>query len=412
MQRPITLPLTVLSALCVLLAAGCVRYRTQVARVEFSAAALPTSPSGPLAFEDAVRLLVARNPELKATRAAVAAVNTQPGPQPLVASGQVMDGRLGETMLRTDVLALFGLGPRRAEIALARALRDERIRRHHERARELVADLAEAYAVEQVLRDLPAPEVAIDIASFEKAGLASRSVLAAAQSVAAESAAEAEVTAARLTDTRREVARLIGASPQAHVVPHGTDAGWPTVAEADRTRLVMARGDLQRLLATWRVADKNYRFQIARQYPNLMLGLGGNVNLSIPMQLIQLELPLDAPAKARAAEHGRRVAFHELEAGILGALHDAESARLEIRAADARLRAATERRKASLALFAARRAQLETDPAALENVVLVAGRVVDAARQHREAAVAAARARVRAARAAGWPTPATLGGGA
>lgn len=405
-------PIVFLSACCVLLAAGCARYRTQVVRVEASAAALPTTPSGPLAFEDAVRLLVARNPELKATRAAVAAVNTRPGPKPLVGSTQVMDGTLTETMLRTDVLSLLGMGPRRAETALARAVRDERIRRHHERSRDLVADLAEAYAIELALRELPVPEASIDVSAFEEAGLASASILAAARSVASEGAAESEVIAARLADARREVAHLVGAAPQTDLRPIGVDAAWPQVAEAERARLVLARGDLQRLLAAWHVADKQYRFQIARQYPNLILGLGGNVDMNTPMQLIQLELPLDAPAAARAAEQGRRVAFHELEAGILNAVHAAASARLDVRAAEARLRAAEARRSAARELLVARKAHLETDPVALENVILVAGRLVDAARQHREAAVAAARARIRAARAAGWPSPTDVGGGA
>ena len=54
-------------------------------------------------------------------------------------------------------------------------------------------------------------------------------------------------------------------------------------------------------------------------------------------------------------------------------------------------------------------ALLETNPAALDRVVFVAGRAVDAARQQREAAVQQARARVRAARAAGWPTPELVG---
>ncbi|MDJ0521032.1 MAG: hypothetical protein QNJ90_03045 [Planctomycetota bacterium] len=403
-----------LIALCALLAAGCVGYRTQVVRVESSAAALPTTPSGPLAFEDAVRLLVDRNPQLKATRAAVLAVNTRPGPSPLLGRTRIQDGNMTEATLRTDVLSLFGIGPRATQIALARAVRDERVRRHHERARDLVAELAEAYAIEHVLRGLPAPQAAIDVSAFEQAGLASRSLLAAARSVEAEGNAEAEVIAARLADVRREVAHLVGAAPQTDVRPEGVTDAWPQVAEPERERLVLARGDLQRLLASWRVADRAYRHQVQRQIPNVIFGLGGNVDLGVPLQLIQVELPLDAPEEARAAEHARRVAFHELEAGILDAVHEAASGRFEVQAAEARLRAATERRSAARELLAARKAKLETDPEALESVVLVAGRLVDAARAQREAAVAVARARVHAARAAGWPTPADagMGGGA
>ena len=388
---------------------GCVQYTPRAVTIESSAVSLPEAPSGPLEFDDAVRLLVRRNPDLKATRAAIAAVNTSPGPRPLVAGMEVVDGRAGETRIGTDILSLLGLGPRKHETAMRRAMRDERIRRHHELARDLVADLAEAYAVELALRELPSPKTDLDVSAFEAAGLASESILAAARAVVAEGDAEARVIAALLRDARREVVRLVGAAPGAGVEPIGADASWPVVKEADRNRLVLARGDLQRLLANWMVADKAYRFAVSRQIPNVGLALGGNVTLDVPMQLIRLELPLDAPAEARARDQARTVAFHELEGGVLGALHDAVSARLDLDAAEARRDGAKERRIGANALLSAERALLETDPRALDRVVFVAGRAVDSARQFREAAVRAARARVRAARAAGWPTPEMVG---
>ena len=399
-----------LSALCAAaLLAGCVQHRTQIVSVEASAAAIPEAPTGPLSFEEAVRLLVDRHPGLAATRAAIGAVNLSPGPQPLVGSVQIMDGRAGESILRTDLLSLLGLGPRKAELALARAMRDERIRAHHQRARDLVAELAEVYVVEQVLASLPPPRVELDVDAYETAGLASTSLLAAARSVTAEGRAEEEVIASLLADARREVAHLIGAAPSSAIEPVGVDAAWPGLPEVDRRKLLLARGDLQTLLAAWRTTDARYRYQVERQVPNLVLGLGGNVDLDFPMQLLQVELPLDAPAAALAAEQARRVAFHRLEEGVLDALHAAESASLEWNAAQARLEAAAERRKAAAALLTARQAVLATDSAGLDAVVLVAGRVVDAARQYREAGVAEARARVRAARAAGWPTPEIVG---
>jgi hypothetical protein len=407
---------TCLIALCALAAVSllpaCVRYQPQFASVEASVAGVPATPLGALPFEAAVRLLVARNPDLAATRAAIAAVNVSPGPAPLGGTTQFEDGRMTETILRTDVLSLLGLGPRGARIALARALRDERVRAHHERARALVADLAEAYAIERVLRDLPDPDVDLDldVAAYERAGLAPEAVLAAARSLRAEGGAEARVVASRLQDARRAVARLVGAGPGSSVEPAGVEPGWPAPAEVERNRLLLTRGDLQRLQAAWLVADRRYRYEVARQMPNLVVGLGANVDLEFPMQVVQVELPLDAPAEARAAERARRVAFHELEAGVLDALHDAASARLDLEAAVARREAAVERRAASRHLLRARLAQLETDPEALGDAVLVGGRVVDAARQFREAAVDEARARVRAARASGWPAPDTLGG--
>ena len=409
MFRPLYL-IPLLSVLVLLLGSGCVRYRPQVATVEASAASLPHAPTGPLAFDDAVVLLIKRNPQLKATRSAISAVNLTPGPRPLVGGMEIMDGRAGETMIATDILSLLGLGPRRAEMAMRRSMRDERIQRHHELARDLVAELAEAYAVELALRELPDPRTGLDVSAFEEAGLASDSVLAAARAVVAEGDAEARVIAAQLRDARRRIVELVGAAPGADIEPTGADETWPVVQEADRNRLVLARGDLQRLFANWIVADKAYRFQLKRQMPNLILGAGGNLNTEVPMQMVRVELPLDAPAEAKARDHARTVAFHELEAGVLGALHDAESSKLELEAAAARRDGSRERRIAANALLDAERALLETDPAALDRVVFVAGRAVDSARQHREASIRAARARVLAARAAGWPTPEMIGG--
>lgn len=388
---------------------GCVSYQPKAVSISASAVSLPDAPTGPLAFDDAMGLLVERNPSLKATRAGIAAVNTSPGPRPLLGGMEIMDGRAGETMIATDVLSLLGIGPRKAEIAMRRAMRDERIQRHHELARDLVADLAEAYAVELALRSLPSPRTELQVGAFEQAGLASDSILAAARAVVAEGDAEARVIEALLKDARRRIVQLVGAAPGADIEPIGANATWPAVAEADRDRLVLARGDLQRLLANWVVADKAYRFAIKRQLPNLILGIGGNADLQVPMQLVRLELPLDAPAEARARDQARTVAFYELEAGVLDALHDAEARRLELEAASARRDGARERRMAANALLSAERALLETNPAALDRVVFVAGRAVDAARQQREAVVQQARARVRAARAAGWPTPELVG---
>jgi outer membrane protein TolC len=320
-----------------------------------------------------------------------------------------MDGRVTETMIGTDILSLLGIGPRAAERALARALRSERICAHHERARALVGELAEAFAVERALRGLEPPEAALDIEAFESAGLASKSVLAAARSVRAEGEAERRILDAQWQDARREIARLIAAAPDAALDIAPVGDGWPSLAEPDRQRLVLARGDLQRLLASWRVADRRYRYAVARQYPNLVVGLGTNVDMRTPMQLVRLELPLDAPAEARAASHARDAAFHRLDAGVLGAMHDAESARLGLVESEAMLESSTERQRAARALLRAQGALLETTPTALGAYVLVAGREIDAAHQVREAAVAAARARVRAARAAGWPAPEMLG---
>ncbi len=393
----------------VVLLGGCVQHQPRVVTVEASAAAFPDFPTGPLAFDAALHLLIERNPELRATRARIDAVNVHPGPEALGVSQQVLDGQATELLLRTDILALLGLGPRKAETAWARAVRDERVRQHHQRARELVADLAVAFAVEDALGALAAPKLDLDVAAFERAGLASNSVISAAKAVLAEADAERRVTTARRADARREIARLIGADPRAKVEPTGPRTYRSEIDAPDRRQLVLTRGDLQALMGAWHTADKRYRFEVARQLPNLVIGLGQNLRLDAPMQLLSVELPLDAPARAKAAACARRVAFHELQAGILNALHEADAALYELEASTARLEAATARARAAEDLLTAEQARLQTSPAALGALVFVAGRRVAASRQVREASVALARAHVNAARAAGWPSPELVG---
>jgi outer membrane protein TolC len=396
---------------CVVLGLGaCVGYRPCPVSVPTTADAIPRLEEGALSFEEAVRLLVARSPELRRLRAEAAAVNLRPGPDPLFLNTQIEDGNVTETMIGTDLLALLGVGPTGARRALARARRSERIFTHHERARALVAQLAEAYAVERALRELPSPEPELDVEAFEAAGLASAASVSAAASARAQAAAEVDVVAASLRDVRREIAQLVAAGPESRIVPVGTVAGWPTVPAPDETALLYTRGDLLRGLAAYAVADHELRLAVARQWPNLGVFLGGNVHLENPMQMVRIALPLEAPAEARAmvmAREAARLRFSEL---VLDALHDAAGARLDLEKAAATYRGAAARRAAAAAVVRAAQARIETSAEdAFPEAVLAASEEVQAAVVMRMAAVSLARARVRAAHASGWPGPTDYG---
>jgi hypothetical protein len=389
--------------------AACVRYRPLHVSAPEAEARHPAVQVDPLPFEDAVRRLVASHPDLAALAAEANAVNRTPGPEPLDLSTELVDGRVGETLVGTDVLSLLGLGPRRAETALARALQSEAWIRHHERARELVGELAEAYAVDRVLRRLAAPAVALDLQPFREAGLASEADVAAAQAARAEADAEGVAIGIALAETRREIAALIGAGPESRIVPAESPETWPAVPPATAKDVVYARGDLQRSLAEFTTADHRFRLAVARQIPGLRIRLGADVDLKEPMQVFEVSLPLGAPAEARAACAAREAARLRYVAAVFAALHEAASARNEWSAAEAALRGATERRRAKSALGKAVATRLQVESAAVTDAVLVASEEVSAARDLRLAAVDVARARVRAARAAGWPSAADPG---
>jgi len=403
--------IVLVAAVCALSPAACVSYRPLAASPQRSFARVPDVPQRPLTFEEAAQLVVLRNPELRAARARIAAVNLNPGPDPLRGSLKVADGDVTETSIGTDILALLGIGPRAAEKALARSIRSERIRAHHERARDLIGELALAYALERALADLRVPSSEFDVEAFTNAGLVSRSAGEAARAALVERDSERRILEAEQRDARRDIARLIGSGPEEEAAIVAAPLDWPTPPATNRQRLLLARGDIQRLYAQYCVADHRFRLAVAEQIPNVGLALGANADLQIPLQVLRVSLPLDAPAEARVSEAARAAAFSDLDAGVLNALHDAASTRLTLDAAEARFDGATARLEATTALLDAETGRLADDPQAFTAAVLVMGAQVQAFRELRRATIGLARARVAAARAAGWPTSAMVAKG-
>lgn len=387
---------------------ACASYQPIRTSVPEADASLPSIPEGPLDFERATRLLVRRHPALRAARAEIRAVNTNSGPRPLVGRVGRVDGDITDLTLETDILSLFGMGLTSAQRATALAQRDERVRRYQELARDLVGELAEAYVVERVLSQIVAPAPELDIEAFRRAGITSEASLTAGEAALAEASAESRVLAAELADARRRIVELTGAAPGEAPEIVTAPAAWPPLPAAQDAALLLSRGDLLSRFAELKTADQRFRQEVVRQYPDLELRLGGNIELDNPLQLLRIRLPLDAGREAKAARHAREAAHERLRAGVLAARHDVASRHLALDGASADVEAARSRRKAATSLFAAERARVETDSTAFTSLVLVVSADVAAARNERRAAVAQARARVRAARAAGWPAPASV----
>lgn len=389
---------------------GCVQYRPLSTSPARQAETLPDAPVGALEFQAAVALLIERHPELVALRIEADAVNADPHPVPLSAETRLGDGDVGNTWLAAEMLSVLGIGPRPAARWWARAVRKERWLRHHERARALVGELAEAFAVHAALDAIPATTEAPDVAPFDEAGLLSDAVRTASDAVRREVQAEsAQWTLAR-ERARLRIAALTGARAEATPVPVARDASWPAIAEPNARELMLARGDLLRLWGAFAVADRRFRLAVAKQMPDVVLRLGGNVDLETPLQILTLRLPLEAPREASAAACERHAAAARVRAGVHAALEEAALTKSDHAAALARLDAARAQQDAARALVTAERARLDTDPNALPAWVRATQRRVQALRALREAVQAEARARVNAARAAGWPAPQRLGG--
>lgn len=384
---------------------ACVAYRPEGRRGPEHAVTSVAPPAEALAFEQALALLVERNAELKALRAHAAGVNQRPNEAVLGAELEIERGRAAQLSIGTDVLALFGVGPRPAQAALARALRSEALARHHERARELARELAMAYARTRELAVLVTSVESLDTEAYVKAGLATPPDLQESASTKAGWAAERTIV---LLERRRQklvIAHLLGAGPEHEVTPLLPPEGWPPLPAAEAHGLLYARADLQRLAADVEVADRDYRLAVARQIPNVGVRLGAVFDPTEPFQMLDVSLPLGASAEARAAEQRRRASALDLEAGVLAARHDAAERRLDLEEAEAHAGFWQGWWEAKRALVKGARQRAATDVRDLTMALHLEGEEIEAARDLREARLALADARVEAAVASGWPGP-------
>jgi outer membrane protein TolC len=384
-------------------ASGCAAYRPAPLDVERPLRAT-TKLAGPIAYEAAVRTAVERNPDLTALRARASAVNLRPTKEPIEVSGGVDADHRAEATVALDALSLLGLGVNRADRVLAYARRDEALLAHHVRAREIAGEIAEAFAVERALNDLPAADLSVDASIYVRAGFASSSAETAAAATKEDWAAEAAVRVFERQSNRLALARLLGMTP-ADVVPAAVPDAWPPVPAAEPRAVLAARAEIQRRVAAFEVADAELRRAVAAQYPALVLEPGIAADPTSLFGAVRLRIPVGASGEVRAAECAREAARGDVESAVLDALRDASRSRQELVAASA-VRAAAERRlEANAELFRVGRTRLEVSDGSVVEVVLSADAVVDAARAVREARVAEAKARVRAALDAGWPAP-------
>jgi hypothetical protein len=388
-------------SLCAL--AACVAYRPAPVDLASAAEARGVPLPRPLSYEAAVRWALAREPSLCALRARAAAVNLDPGPEPVEVSAGVDSAHDPEAMLTLDALSLLGLGARAGDRALARARRDEAVARHHERAREVAGELAEAFEVERALAALGLPELDVNPDAYVKAGLEPRAAKTAADATKAALEAEAASRDAERRRNRVALARLLGARPDARLDLALPPTPWPPETPARGAALLAARADLQRRLSEYETADAEFLRAVAAQTPALVLEPGVGGDPVVGFGRVGLRLPLGAPREALAAQGARDAVRHELEGAVLDALAQAAGARAEAVAAGKRLAAARARLDADLDVFRAAKTRLETTGGSLVEVALAAESAAGTARDLREAAVEDARARIAAARAAGWP---------
>jgi len=388
-------------ALPLLLFGACVSYQAAPVDVEATVLDAPTPPEGALPYAKAVEWAVLHNPDLLALRQRAAAVNVSVPPVPPELEAGIDSDQNPEAILVLDVFSLLGIGRRGADKALARARRNEAWMRHHERAREIASEIAEAYEVERVLAALPLPAVAFDPTPYVRAGFAPASAEAVMRAAAESVRAEGERREAERETNRLALLRLLGATPLAKV--EIATAPWEEPPPAEWRTVLRTRADLQRQLASYEVAEGEFRRAVAEQFPALRISpsVGGD-----PVGLfgaVGITLPVGASKEARAAESARDAARLELQGAVLDALRDALTSRRAAAAATSGLAATRARRAAQEEILRTAMAELEGRSGSFLDVVFAVEGLVDAATAEREAALDEARARVQAARDAGYP---------
>lgn len=390
-------------ALPALLLGACVSYRARPVDPAEEAEKAARPPEGPLSYEAAVRFAVAQNPDLRAMRLRMEAIAERPPPEPLSIGAGANEDSDFVAEAEADALSLLGLGVRRADLALARARRREALLRHHERAREIAAGLAEVFETERLFSSLAEPPEPMAPDAFVRAGLLPVAAEKVARADRAGLDAERSARASLRAANRIRLLRLLGCAPGAAPDLSLPEPPLPPPGPCPPRRALEARADVQRSLAEYEVAEARLRRAVAAQFPSITLepSLGGDP-LSL-FGMVSVRIPVGASREARAAEAEREAARADLAALVLDALAEAERTAGEAALAAARLLAARERAAAAEELRRTAPMRLQTDASAPAEVVLEGREAIEAAAALREAALEDLRARFAAARAAGWP---------
>ncbi|MCB9876001.1 MAG: hypothetical protein H6835_00225 [Planctomycetes bacterium] len=382
------------------LLAGCVTYTAAPADLDTVAADVARRSGGTFTVDEAIATALRQNPELRALEAELRASDAA-RLVPLQAQGEWRGGP--ETMgLVLDPIGLLGLGTRGAQGDLA----DARLTQAAEqlataRWRTAVA-VSEAFVVDGALAALDVPDVALDVAAFERAGLASpvaAARLRAAQARAASERAELRAMRSRNLAKLRYLLGLPRTAELACVPLREDQLRQPAGDDAS----LLQRPDLRLAVERYRTADAAFRVAVWEQYPMPMLGpdimLGGG-----PLQWMgMLRWPLLGQGNARAAGARRDAARATLEDALLEAHRGAADADLAFTAAQATVAATAAARDAARQALVAARAALEVQGDAFDRYTEAATMTLRETMEHRLATERAARAATQRAMAFGWP---------
>jgi hypothetical protein len=394
------------------LLSSCVAYRAAPVDLAQTARDLDARSVPEIDFAHAVGFAYAHSPDLQRLRAEARAAGLDVPPFG-VAFGY--DQHQAEWTALLDPVEIVQRG---AAAKAARARQVEALAALREAERGLAAEVAECFLVEAALAERTLPVEAPDPQAFERAGLASEAAASQARGAReARAAEELAISAGRASNLAR-LRRLLGLAAGAPLRLSLPPAPFPSLPEPSRGRL-LSRPDLAVALASYGVADAEFREAVRRQYPSLEIGAAyvdadggsgaGHAAVTVDGAawgiLAQVRIPVGASKQARAAAERREAARHAVEQALLEAEEQATSREAAYRAAVARAKADAAEAEAMKREYAAASARLAVEGDAFGDAAWRAATAVAAAAGARESEVAAARARVAYAAAYGWPRP-------
>ena len=391
-------PSALLSLLSLL--GSCVFYEPQEVTLAGLAAATPSAPPGPLDLAHAMAFALQHNPELHRLAAEARAAGADVPATEIQGQWSGDDRRLAAMI---DPIALLQLGARGAAADLAAARREEALAALAVARWRMLGAITEVFAALTAVESATPPRLVCDVEAFVQAGLASPAAAAMARGASASAAAERLALAADREALLAELRPLLGLPGDAALTLAPLAPDYPPLPPRDPASL-LRRPDLALAIASYRVADAEFRRAVAEQYPSLMIGPDLPLGAGAVDAMAWFRVPLGADGPAIAARERRDAARARATEALLAASNRAVAAGSQHEALAQRAAAASATAAGSAIALAAAEAAAAVEIDAFLPLAEGAQAAVRDAMERRLATVAAARARVQLAVAYGWPT--------
>lgn len=313
-------------------------------------AALPVSMDGVLTFERAADILRAQGPEIRAVEAAYrTALARADIPTPLANPTLEVGARFGFGSEMDDAsvnrVAPFGAIGITIPTANKRSLQDEvnRLRaeslricavaRHRElylQLRRLHALLQSAQAEEEALRGVSVVWASVigSARRLAETGVASTQSAAGLAVEAADDEVKQAALGSDISQLKAEMAGILGITKGGWSVAEGTLPRTLDEVSIDslKTRLMLEHPELARMRAEYELAERILQLEVARQYPDIVIGPSGEMQPDARKTFLGLSLGIEIPlfdrneqeiAEAKARRDEIRIRFEGTSAGLL-----------------------------------------------------------------------------------------------